>query len=115
MKRKYKLKKEARQFFDKKYHTVIHTGKYWEELNIHENLLDEVEKVYVDYGIRASPIASVISGWSSNEGEPTAEFHFTLKVNDISSKKYEQVSIPELMDEMQKVVNKFFNRYLDSE
>ena len=39
METKFKLKKEARQFFDVKYHKEIQTLKWWDSLKVHKNLL----------------------------------------------------------------------------
>lgn len=103
----YKLKKEARQFFpgDLSYKTM--PLERWESLIIPVNLLDEVEKVYIDFG-RKDGIRTDLRGWSSNDGSPNAHFEFTVRVNDIENEEYKEVSIPDVMDEIQKVLNKYF-------
>ncbi len=108
---KYKLKKKARQFFDEKFHEKIFSLEFWQKETISINLLEEVENVYVDYGIKSSELGTSLKGWDSNNGNPKAQFHFTVNVNEISNKNYDRVKIPELMDEMQKVLNKFFKRF----
>ena len=110
---KYKLKKEARQFFDEKYHTKIYPLSIWEKELISINLLDEVENVYVDYGVKTSPNSSNLSGWSSNDGNPKAHFEFTVNVLDIENRSYESVKVAEVIDEIQKVLNKYFKRYVN--
>ncbi len=110
---KYRLKKDARQFFDEKFHDKISSLEFWEKEIISINLLDEVENVYVEYGIKSSENGTSLKGWGDGYGNPKAQFHFTVNVKDISCKKYDTVKIPELMDEMQKVLNRFFKRFTD--
>ena len=109
MEKLFKLKKEARQFFSDNMAKKIAKIGFWENEKVHMNLLEQVENVYVDFGIKDSPNSSSLSGWSSNDGgTPTAEFRFTLKVADITNRQYRDVNIPDLMDAIQKVANKFF-------
>ena len=106
---KYKLKKEARQFFDENLHNEIKTKEFWEKQLISIALLDEVDRVYIDYGRRTSQNSANLCGWSSNNGiVPEAHFDFTVKVSDIDYKDYVKVKPSDLMDEMQKVLNRFF-------
>lgn len=112
---KYKLKKEARQFFEEKLHKEIKPLKFWNEETISERLLDEVDKVYVDYGIKASESRTDLCGWSSNNGEPNAHFEFTVRVNDMPNDDYKNVKIADVMDEIQKVLNKHFKKWSSSE
>lgn len=107
METKYKLKKDARQFFDEKYHEKIQPLEYWNEITVHKNLLDEVERCYIDYGHEFGTRTD-LSGWTSIGNK--AEFRFTLNVTDINNTDYDKVNVAELMDEMQKVCNKYFKR-----
>lgn len=106
----YKLKKEAKIFFKHDLHEKIKSIEFWNNEKIHENLLQEVDNVFVEYGIKTSECSSQLKGWNSNDGNPKAHFHFTVHVSNIDSERYDKVSIPEMMDEMQKVVNKYFDR-----
>jgi len=109
MEKLFRLKKEARQFFSDSMAKEIAKKNYWEENNVHNNLLEQVENIYVDYGIRTSENSKQLCGWSSNfGGTPSAEFRFTLKVVDIDNEQYRTVNIPDLMDAIQKTANKFF-------
>jgi len=47
---KYKLKVEARKFFDEKHHTEMYDLKTWNAMGIPIQVLDEVEMVYIEYG-----------------------------------------------------------------
>ena len=111
MKTLYRLKKEARQFFSERMAKQIAKLEYWEKQNVHMNLLEQVENVYVEYGIKDTPNSASLCGWSSNNGvTPSAEFRFTLKVNDIELNQYQTVNIPDLMDAIQEAANKFFTK-----
>lgn len=105
---RYKLKKEARQFFEENLHKEIKPLQFWLDERISERLLDEVDKVYINYGIKTSESAAQLCGWSSNNGEPNAHFHFTVIVDDMSLNDYKNIEIAEVMDEIQKVLNKYF-------
>ena len=108
---KYKLKKEARQFFDEKFHEKIYPLDVWKKEVISIKLLDEVDNVYIDFGIKSSESGTSLQGWCSDNGNPKAHFHFTVNVTDISNSNYESVNIPHVMDEMQKMLNKYFKTY----
>jgi hypothetical protein len=114
---KFKLKVEARQFFSESYAKEIQEMKFWERLGIPKQLLDEVDNVYIEYGHKKqlSKDAKAINlcGWSGTKNE--AEFLFTIKIKDISNFAYSKVDVPKLMDEMQKVVSKFFKPLLNDE
>lgn len=106
---KYKLKADARKFFDEKHHANINELKTWNAMGIPIQVLDEVESVYIDYGQENTYKSSSLRGWSA-EGK-IAKFRFTIIVNDIDMVDYEKTNMPELMDELQKIANKFF-KYL---
>lgn len=69
--------------------------------------------VYVDYGVKTSPNGYNLSGWSSNNGNPKAHFEFTVNVLDIEIRSYESVKVAEVIDEIQKVLNKYFKSYVN--
>ena len=104
--KKYRLKKEARQFFDGELGKEIQPIKYWNSKTIPIELLDEVERVWVVLGHENGNSTS-LDGWTSQRGGE-AHFHFTIKAMDIENSDYNAVKIPELMDEIQKACNKFF-------
>lgn len=111
MELKYKLKVNARQFFNKERSKDINTAEWWKKhYSIPIELLDEVDMVYVDYGhlriLSSGTEVQDLHGWSSEGGK--AHFEFTLKVLDLEYDKYKGVQIPKLMDEIQKVCNKYF-------
>ncbi len=105
---KYKLKVAARQFFKKSLHDDIYELSIWKKEGIPIELLDEVDKVYINYGHerthRDGYKSSDLQGWDKEK----AEFKFTIIFPEMDYNDYDKVSIPELMDEMQKVTNRFF-------
>ena len=115
MESKYRLKKEARQFFDKKYHDKINNLKQWNSYGIPIQVLNEVERVYIDYGHdrlseKGDVKSSSLSGWESKQKDSDGQAHycFTVKVQDISRVTNEKVEACKLLDEIQKVLNKYF-------
>jgi hypothetical protein len=105
---KFRLKPEARQFFDKKYHYSIHNLSSWKKMTIPEQLLSRVENVYIDYGLQTGEKGFTLSGYDSKKKE--AYFEFTVRVLDTSSADYRAIDVAKLMDELQKTTNKFFKQ-----
>jgi len=109
---KYRLKKDARQFFEKKQiSTDIYTLSKWKDVHgIPEELLEEVPRVHVSYGherIGSTGVrSSHLGGWRSDE--QMAYFQFTVWVNDVSNTDYSSIKQDEMMDEIQKVLDRYF-------
>jgi hypothetical protein len=119
MEKLYKLKKDARHFFQGStlYDDVskdIQPQKWWDDKGIHPLLLDEVSLVYVDYGhesVSESGIVSrTIKGWSNPE--KSSKYNFAIVVSDPGGDVYRSVKIEEVMDQIQLVLDKYFkSRY----
>ena len=109
MTRMYQLKKEARQFFEhlSKFKKPI---EFWERNNVHENLLQEVETVYITHGSQLSDAGTHLSSWYSNDGDPIGKMYFTVNINGLPFAEFEKINEAEMMDEMQKVLNLYFNK-----
>lgn len=106
MEPKYKLKKEVRHLFSSQLREEIKTLDRWHRENIGIEILDELPCVYVEYGIGKgeNPKITSLRGWGNDKGN----FHFTIVVTDLDNQEYEKVKVPEMMDEIQKVLNKYF-------
>jgi hypothetical protein len=102
--KKYKLKKEARDFFADKYHTVNETLEWWNKNLISIELLNEIPMIFVEIGRWTSECSRNVSQFSK-EG---AIFEFTVHAPDLKVKDYEEMKTAELLDEIQKVLNKYF-------
>lgn len=107
---RFRLKKEARQFFDKEQHVRIETLEVWNSLTISEVLLEPVGRVLIEYGIVKDDSDKTkltnLCSWKGTEQE--AEFKFTLRVSDITNKEYTIVDKVVLMDALEETANKFF-------
>lgn len=109
MEQKFKLKKEARQFFDEYLHRRTQSLESWAEANIPIQLLDKTDLCYVYFGYDEETedrIHTILTQWE-NDGKK-ADFRFTLRIEDMESADYHKVKISEVMDEIQKVVNEYF-------
>jgi len=105
---KYKLKVKARRFFPEMSKDVEKI-EFWKKNVIPIQLLDEVDLVYIEYGQKAcSGEKRALEGWSLTPLK--AQFTFTLKVMDVEYNDYNKINIPELMDKIQIVVNRFFKK-----
>jgi hypothetical protein len=111
MEQKWRLKKEARQFFEKRgfVNNRLSLCHWMEHHKIPEELLEMVENCHVtfghdsvsEYGTRSSSL----SGWKS-DGK-TAHFQFTVWVGEIEQSDYRDIDINDLLDEIQKTLNRY--------
>lgn len=115
MEKKFKLKSEARQFFDEDLHQDIEPLSFWKEKMIHERLLNEVERVYVVLGhsskLQSGANYKSIAGWSQEQGE--AHYHFTLKIRDVAAEDYYKIDKTKLLEEIQESINNYVRSITD--
>lgn len=111
--KKYRLKQQARQFFKENLARQVESLSFWQNHNIHENLLEEVEAVYVKYGKKSGENSADLSGWSRNDGDPEVHFGFTIYANPMSQTNYQNFPVSDLMSKIQEVANEFFRPYLE--
>jgi hypothetical protein len=109
--KKYRLKKEAVQFFDKKFATAIHDFDVWKNQGVDIVALEEIEDVYISYGHQSNSKEvnyKSLSAWDKNG----AHFHFTLNFPSITFMEHDKFSngkiIRKLMDEIQAKMNSYF-------
>ncbi len=109
---KYRLKKEVREFFKDKFSTDIYSLETWRSYTIPEEILELVPKVHIIYGneyiTSSGTKVSSLKGCSGPDKE--AKFHFTIVFSDITFNEYDEVDVAEVMDEIQQVLNRRFNR-----
>ena len=103
---KYRLKKEARNFFNKDLSKEIQNMDYWKSKTIHSNLLEEVEIVYVESGIEMNGRTDM-SGWKSNNGNPESRFNFTIHIRDSNHREYQNLNTSDLLDAIQCSINSY--------
>jgi len=110
----FKIKSEAKQFFDKSIRNEIKPLKFWAKNSVYQNALEKVEKVYLTYGIAQNSSLNNICGWSGLNND--AKFHFTINVNDITNETYHIIKDDELMSDLmgkiQTVINSHINENL---
>lgn len=110
--KKYRLKEEALPFFKSKLKNQIGDWKYWENYNVDEKALEEVEDAYVEYGIKNKNGTGHLNGWSEDNG---AEFRFTIHFPSMKYKEHDEFSkgemIRKFMDIIQKDLNYFVQNY----
>lgn len=118
MEKLYKMKKDARHFFQnslehKDHSSEIKPLKWWEENSIHPALLDEVPLVYVSYGHeRVSELGTIsrdLRGWSSPD--KSSRYNFTIICSDPDGYIYQNIKIEEVMDQIQGVLDKYFKSH----
>jgi hypothetical protein len=106
--KKYKLKEDARKFFDYYLCKDVDVLEYWTKKCIPIQLLDEVGMVHVKYGRQTSKNSVALCEFSKDG----AIFEFTICAPDLQVKEYEKMNIPALMDIIQKDIDKYFkNNY----
>src|SRR6187431_175415 len=109
MKKLYRLKKEAVQFYNPKHAKSIYEMPTWIDAGVYESALEEVEKVFIKSGIKRSEMSSDLSGWSDN----TTQIHFTIEIRGVSyqdsDKIVDSINVRGLMDKFQKVINDTIN------
>jgi hypothetical protein len=110
--KKYRLKKEAVPFFNKKYATAIYDFDIWEKQGVDIVALEEIEDTYVTYGHQSLSHklenTSTLSGWDKNG----SRFHFTLNFPSTKIMEHDKFSngkiVRKLMDEIQAKMNSYF-------
>lgn len=111
--KKYRLKKEAVPFFKKDLATNILSYDTWKDLKVDDNALEEVEDAYITFGhCDRKNRSSTLCGWGGEDG---SHFHFTLIFPSTKFHEHDKFtknrSTRELMDEIQVVVNRYYQSF----
>lgn len=105
---KYRLKPEARPFFDPILMTKILSIQEWEEKNVSLYALEKLGKAFIEPGIPTSPASRRIRAHHFDTG--ISEYHFTVNVfsdgKDHSSENYKRI-----LDAVQNAVNELFDSW----
>ncbi len=114
--KKYRLKKEAREFVLEKYSNSIYTLDIWNDAGIDIRALEEIKPVYITYGINDLDQGSSLSGWGGKKG---AHFHFTIKFPSIKYSEYDKFSkgreLSKFMDKIQNMADNYFDDFINNE
>lgn len=104
----YRLQKQARIFFEDEAKSVK-PMEHWEKRGIHPNLLEQVGRVYISYGIDKGGRTD-LQGWSSSQQhDGEAHFDFTIKIANICHEDYKKFDAIQLMDAFEEFLNERVN------
>lgn len=123
--KKYRLKKEAVQFFRKDLATAVYDWVTWTKTyNVDEKAIEEVEPCFVSFGFETETGTS-LKGWGNPESpinkrsEKGAHFHFTLHFPSMKYEEYDRFEkgklTRNLMSRIQDVVNSFYESFNNNE
>jgi len=110
---KYRLKKDARQFFPDTLQRSIMPLFSWHRHNISMALLEEMQRASVIQGYRHGGEVDHVSMSSfKKQGKDTgvAELYFTIEITEMTHENFHNIEVPDLMDTLQKEVNNFFKK-----
>ena len=107
--KKFRLKRDAVPFFNKKYTTEVQEFDVWKSWKIDINALEEVESVFMTYGHKTSENVNSMCEWGNKDG---AKFFFTLNLPTMSRGQFEAFKQPKVlrqfMNDCQKTANIYF-------
>lgn len=109
--KKYRLKKEAVPFFVDKLATAIYDLGVWQEYNVDDKALEEVEDARIEYGIKTCAAGATLNGWS----EDGMTLCFTIVFPSMKYHEYDIFRkgkmVRELMNRLQKETNSFVTEF----
>lgn len=113
----YRLKLEAVPFFKDSMAAAIHTLDIWKEHNVDPKALEEVQPLYITYGIEKKREGYTMTEkceWSHDDG---SRFHFTLNFPSVKYNEYNKFSkgrmVRELMDNIQRQLDSFYQNFIN--
>jgi hypothetical protein len=111
----YRLKPEAVPFFKDGMGTKILPWDVWQEYNVDDNALEEVEECYVSFGFDHDRSSS-LCGWGCQDG---GRFAFTIHFPSMKHREYDKFKkgavTRELMNKIQKELNYFYASFDNGE
>ncbi|WP_294610738.1 hypothetical protein [uncultured Bacteroides sp.] len=114
--KKYRLKKEAVPFFADKLSTKILDWDIWQQYQVDDKALEEVEEAYIDYGHKTSDKSADLSGWKNGKG---SELRFTIKFPSMNYYEHDKFTkgkmVRDLMNRLQGEVNSFLMDFYNEE
>lgn len=114
--KKYRLKKEAVPFFADKLSTRILDWDIWQQYQVDDKALEEVEEAYIDYGHKTSDTGTTLAGWKNGEG---SELRFTIKFPSMKYHEHDKFTkgkmVRDLMNRLQEEINSFLMDFYNEE
>lgn len=112
--KQYRLKKEAVPFILEKHATKIYPYDTWQSLGIDLKALEEVEPIYISFGIKTSDNSSSLCGWSEKDG---SHFEFTINFPNVKFEEHDKFSkgriSRDLMNKIQDNLDSFFIDFIN--
>lgn len=112
--KKYKLKKEAIQFFKEDLATKVYPKDIWDNLSVDLNALTEVKEPFISYGKKTGKESSSLCGWSPESG---ARYEFTINFPSLTFHEHDVFSkgriTRELMNSIQDAVSEYYENFLE--
>lgn len=114
--KKYRLKEEAVPFFADKLATKILDWDIWQQYQVDDKALEEVEEAYIDYGHKTSDKSANLSGWTNGKG---SELRFTIIFPSMNYYEHDKFTkgkmVRELMNRLQREANSFLMDFYNGE
>ena len=99
---RYKLHKDARQFF-LKFFDKTEPIDWWTKQGVPIEVLVEAPKVHVLYGHKIDN-TTILKKWRNKK----TQMNFTVVVDDTELKEHDNIRISDVMDHIQNVLDKYF-------
>lgn len=107
--KKFKLKYEAIQYFEKYLANAVEPLEYWKNKNVSENAIEEVGNTYITYGVKKGGYTDLCR-WQSDGS--MAHFHFTLNTG-MDRERYDYIK--DNTHTLLKVIQARIDEFLHSE
>ena len=111
--KKYRIKKEAVPFIKETHATSIYDFETWDKLGIDINALEEIEPMYLSFGIKRGDNCGTLGGWSKD----ISTFEFTIHFPSTKFHEHDEFSkgriTRKLMDRIQRNINSFYEEFVD--
>lgn len=110
--KKYRLKKEAVQYFKDSLATSIEYLNDWNKIGVDLKALEEVEEPYITFGHKdLSNKSATLSGWN----EKGSHFHFSIIFPSVKFHEHDKFSkgrnTRELMNKIQYQIDNFYDNF----
>lgn len=102
---KFRLKPAVRKYFDEDLHTKIHDLETWESQGIPKEILERVDRAFVEYGIEHGKYRG-LKGWSNDDQQ--AHYPFTVILQNINLATFNEIDEAHLMDKIQSAIKDYF-------
>ena len=110
---KYRLKDEAAPFYDKKLSNEIKSYEWFKNKHVHDNAIEKAPSIFISAGISEKIGSNYLQGWSSNDGEPSSHFYFTINFTEMEYEDYrsfDEEKTRKMVRHMECAIHDFINK-----